>query len=546
MEHKIYNLDEFDLLEVINNNTNFSKIYLARNKKTNEKVILKYFIHSNLKKDIVEHISKEIFMNKYLSNTEITVKLKGICIDINKKFIFLVLERAEFSLYYYLKNVNYTINDLKMIFYELVKIIFILHSKGIVHNDIKVENFLFIDKKIKIIDLGLSDFLFYSPHTDIVTNYICTDFTKAPDTRKTYETDIYSLGLTFLHLILKCYFKIDLKYIDDEITVVKYVKEKDMITDIIEYNSNYFIKKVGIECYDLIKKMLIFEKESRINIVDILNHPYFKEFEKPQIQNFNKNVKIDKKFNYNYIIQIKNTFIPVNYIYKYINYKQLEYFNNIYEIKYKNLHFENYLNQKITLDNINYLNLDLDIDKYISYSKIFNIDSYINTIIFLRIETNIKKVNINFLNEYFLMLCILFNSIFTYEYGRISYDKFDKIYPITLENFNFIYLDCIKLIYEDFNIYFFYSILSLYLDEITYEYAIVNSDYLINLKLKCIELFISLIKEKVIKEINFITIVKYTINNVMAKIFNKNNIDYNLSPLIDSMKLTKEDIKLLS
>lgn len=544
MEHKIYNLEEFDLLEVINKDTNFSKIYLAKNKKTNEEVILKYFIHSSLKKDIVEHITKEIFINKYLSDTEITIKSKGICIDKEKKFIFLVLEPADFSLYYYLKNVSYTMNDFKMIFYEMVKIIFILHSKGIVHNDIKVENFLFIDKKIKIIDFGLSDFLLYSPHNDIVINYICTDFTKAPDTRKTYETDIYSFGLTVLHLILKSYFKIDLKYIDEELSVIKYVKEKDMITDIIEYNSNYFIKKVGIECYDLIKKMLIFQKESRINIVDIINHPYFKEFEKPKIENFNKNVKKDNNYNYNYIIQIKNSLIPVNYIYKYINYTQSEYFNNIYEIKYKYLHFENYLNQKVTLDKISDFNLD--IEKYTSYSKIFNIDSFINAIIFFKKEKNIRKININFLNEYFLMLCIIFSSIFTYDYGRISYDKFNKIYPVTNENFNFIYLDCIKLLYEDFNIYFFYSILSIYLDEITYKYEIINSDYLINLKVKCIELFIFLIREKVIKEINFITLIKYTINNVMAKIFNKNNIEYNLSPLIDSMKLTKEDINFLS
>lgn len=544
MEHKIYNLNEFDLLEVINKDTNFSKIYLAINKKTNEKVILKYFIHSSLKKDIFDHISKEILINKYLSNTEITIKCKGICIDIKKRFIFLVLEPADFSLYYYLTNVNYTNNDLKMIFYELVKIVFILHSKGIVHNDIKLENFLFIDKKIKIIDFGLSDFLIYSPHNDIVTNYICTDYTKAPDTRKTYETDIYSLGLTILHLILKSYFKIDLKYVDNEINVIKYIKDKDMITDIIEYNSNYFIKKVGLECYDLIKKMLIFEKELRINIVDIINHPYFKEFEKSKIDNFNKNVKKYDKYKYNYIIQIKKSLIPVNYIYKYINYTQLEYFNNIYEIKYKHLHFDNYLNQKVTLDNVN--NLYLDIDKYTPYSKIFNIDSFINTILFLRKEINIRKINLKFFNEYFLMLCILFNSIFTYEYGRISYDNFNKIYSVTNEIFNFIYLDCIKLIYEDFNIYFFNSILSIFLDEITYEYEIINSDYSINLKIKCIELFITLIKEKIIKEVNFITIVKYSINNIMAQILNKNIIEYNLSPLINSMKLTKEDIAIFS
>ena len=542
MEHKIYNLDEFDLLEAINKETNFSKIYLAKHKKTNEEVILKYFIHSSIKRDIVEHITKEIFINKYLSNTDVSIKCKGVCFDKEQRYIFLVLERADFSLYYYLKNVNYTMSDFKKIFYELVKIIFILHSKGIVHNDIKLENFLFIDKKIKIIDFGLSDFLTYSPHNDIVTNYVCTDFTKAPDSRKTYATDIFSLGLTALHLILKSYFKIDLKCIDGEIIVVKYVKDKDIIVDIIEYDSNYFIKHVGSECYDLIKRMLILEKESRINIFEVLNHSYFEEFGKTNIDKLSK-LPIKKSLNYNYIIQIKNMLIPVNYIYKYLNYTQTEYFNNMHEINYKHLHFENYLNQKISLDNK--FEFNLDIYKYTSYSKIFNIDSFVNTILFLRKEKNLNKINKNFLNEYFLMLCILFNSVFTYDYGRISYEKFNKIYPITIENFNFIYLDCIKLIYEDFNLYFFYSVLAFYIDEITYEYEIINPSYSINLKIKCIEHFINLIKEKIIKEVNFITLVKYTINNVLAKILNRNNIEYNLSPLINSMKLSREDIKIL-
>jgi serine/threonine protein kinase len=544
MEHEIYNLNDFDVLEVINKETNFSKIYLARNKKTNKEVILKYFIDSSFKKGILEHISKEIFMNKYLSNTDITVGFKGICIDTKKRYIFLVLERAEFSLYYYLKNVNYTINDFKKIFYELVKIIFLLHSKGIVHNDIKLENFLFIDKKIKIIDFGLSDFLTYSPYNEIVTNYICTEFTKAPDSRKTYETDIYSLGLTAVHLILKSYFKIDLKYINNEIIVIKNLKNKNIITYVKEYDSTFFINKVGLQCYDLIKKMLIYEKELRINIVDVINHPYFEEFEKTPITNFNKIERINNKLNNFHIIQIKNSILPINYIHKYVNYTKNEYFLNMYEIKYKHIHFENYLNQKVNLDKI--FDKNFDKNNYMSYSKIFNIDSYVNTIIFLKKEKNFNTINKNFFNEYFLMSCIIFNSIFTYDSGRISYENFNNLCKITYDNFNFIYIQCIKLIFENFNIYFFFAILSLYLDEIIYEYELINPDYLVNLKINCIDLFISLIKEKVIKEINFITLVKYSINTVLANILNKNIIEYNLSPIINSMKLTNEDIKLFS
>jgi hypothetical protein len=301
--------------------------------------------------------------------------------------------------------------------------------------------------------------------------------------------------------------------------------------------------------------MLIYEKELRINIVDVINHPYFEEFEKTPItnfNNFNKIERINNKLNYFHIIHIQNSILPINYINKYVNYTKDEYFNNMYEIKYKHIHFENYLNQKVSLDKICDKICDKNFDKYIdkknfiSYSKIFNIDSYVNTIIFLKKEKNFNKINKNFLNEYFLMLCIIFNSIFTYNLGRITYDIFNNLCQITYDNFNFIYIECIKLIYADLNIYFFYAILSFYLDEIIYEYELINPDYLVNLKIKCIDFFICLIKEKVITEINFITLIKYSINTVLANILNKNIIEYNLSPIINSMKLTNEDIKLFS
>ena len=94
-EFKIYKIDDFREIKKVNKITNFSKVYSAILAETSEKVILKYFIHST-SLDITEHITKEIIINKHLSdNTDITVDFKGICIDEQEKFMGLSISIEE-------------------------------------------------------------------------------------------------------------------------------------------------------------------------------------------------------------------------------------------------------------------------------------------------------------------------------------------------------------------------------------------------------------------------------------------------------------------
>ena len=203
----IYILSEFDEFEKIHTKENFSKIYIAIHRKTKEKVILKLYLQS-IKNNIHDYISKEILINKYLTeNTNITMKLKGLCLDDTKDLIFLVIEYGDYSLYDYMRHTNYTNIDVKKLFFEGAKLLFIMHSYGIIHNDIKLENLILHNQQLKIIDFGLSDFLYYSPSKNVINYYVCTEYTKAPDTRKSFETDIYSFALTIIHLLTKNYFK---------------------------------------------------------------------------------------------------------------------------------------------------------------------------------------------------------------------------------------------------------------------------------------------------------------------------------------------------
>jgi serine/threonine protein kinase len=540
---KFYNINEFTSITKINKVTNFSQVYSAILRETTEEVILKYFIHSP-SLDIRDHITKEIIINKYLSdNTDITVNFKGICIDEINKHMFLVLSLGEFNLHTYICNVSYTNHDIKRIFYEAVKILYILHKHGIVHNDIKLENFLFENKKLKIIDFGLSDFLFYSPNTDIINRYVCTEYTKAPDQRKSFETDIYSLGITFIHIILKSYFKPEIKYLNNEedIEVINFVKENDLIIDIKEYNKEYFLNKVGSDCYDLIKKMICKSQENRIDIISILNHSYFKEFGAVHISNFNIKPEKSKKLNLHYSILVKQNIIPFNLVNFNEKYSYEEYFNNHYEIKYKDIHMDIFKRDIIKIDS---LSCKLYFEQFFSsqYKEIFSYDSLINTIILLKNKDIIDNININFYEEYFCMFCILFNSIFTYNKGSITYEDFNKLIKISETNFIDIYFKSLELFLNNFNIYFINSIFSYYIDKIIFEYEIINSNYLKNLKIKCFDIFYNIINNSLIDGIELHKLIIYIINIVISNLLKINLYEYNLNSLIECMRLSENDI----
>lgn len=538
---KIYKLEDFTEIIRINKETNFSKVYIATLKETGEQLILKYFIHSS-NIDISEYISKEIFINKYLSdNTNISVGFKGICLDEYNRYIFLVLNRGEFSLYNYFCETDYSPRDIKKIFYEAIKILFILHSHGIVHNDIKLENFIFENTKLKIIDFGLSDFLYYSPPVDTIKRYVCTEYTKAPDSRKSFETDIYSLGITMIHLTVKDYFKPEIKYDEDDIKIVKFIKNDNSIIGTEEYNKEYFINKMGKEFYDLIKTMISKNPLKRLDILSILNHEYFSNFGKININNFNKNPKKFDNYDYNHIILSNNPMISTNILWLNHNYSKEEYFNNFYEIKYKDLHHDLFKNKKFKLNFLlNEKNFNLNINKCLIDLQYHNYDSIVNAIILLRNSNILDNINTNFTKEHFYMLCILFNSIFSCNASLIEYSEFNKIIKINKKLFSEIYFNCLKLLINNYNLYFINSLFSYYIDKLVHEYKIINSNYLLNLKSKCFDLFYFIITQiKTDEEIEVNKIIIFIINNFVSDILKRNKLNYNLNPIIEEMKLTE-------
>lgn len=141
--------------------------------------------------------------------------------------IYLVLERLETSLGELLSENTFPPDQLRILFYQLILAFYNIHGLGVIHNDIKLGNLMINNGDIRIIDFGLSEYLGVGPSTDLASGYIANPYYIAPDTkeqelfgylpnnRKSYASDMYSIGVTLVHAVLKRI--VQLKVVGDNI-----------------------------------------------------------------------------------------------------------------------------------------------------------------------------------------------------------------------------------------------------------------------------------------------------------------------------------------
>jgi len=144
--------------------------------------------------------------------------------------------------------------EARYLFKQLIKSIKYIHENNYVHRDIKLENILIVNKKVKLIDFGLC------VHIDIAkmdSNITGSSHYIAPEILQriggNYKSDIWSLGVVLYEMLCKT---------------------QPFVSDHIYDKNVFFHRKISKEAKHLIKMCLIHNEKYRISLQEILDHPW--------------------------------------------------------------------------------------------------------------------------------------------------------------------------------------------------------------------------------------------------------------------------------
>ncbi|CRL04630.1 CLUMA_CG017698, isoform A [Clunio marinus] len=195
-------IKQYKLLKTIGKG-NFARVMLARHMPTGSEVAIKIIDKTQLNTNSLEKLFREVSIMKLLNHPNI-VKLYEVIET--EKTLYLVMEYINNGevFEYLVKNGRMKENIARQKFRQIVSAVQYLHSKNIIHRDLKAENLL-LDSNldVKIVDFGFSNMFVEGNKMD---TYCGSPPYAAPELfqGKKYdgpEVDVWSLGVILYTLV---------------------------------------------------------------------------------------------------------------------------------------------------------------------------------------------------------------------------------------------------------------------------------------------------------------------------------------------------------
>ena len=292
--------DRYEKLEKIGTGT-YGVVYKAKDKLRNETCALKKILLDVEPEGIPSTAIREICILRELQNPNI-VELRDVVASNDK--LYLVFEYVDQDLKQYLdslpKDQLVDSKVIKSLMYQLVQAVAYLHSKRILHRDLKPQNILITRGGcVKLADFGLART--YQIPLRPYTHEVVTLWYRAPEIllgtlEYSSALDVWSLGTIFLELLIKAPFFVGDSEIDQLYKIFRKLGTPNEtiwpgVSKLRDYKRSFpnwaptnfseelkNLEQLGL---DLLRRMLTYDPASRITAKEALNHPYFNDVHVP-------------------------------------------------------------------------------------------------------------------------------------------------------------------------------------------------------------------------------------------------------------------------
>ena len=269
----------------------FSRVKLGINRYTGEKVAIKILDKLKIvEKEDLERIIREMAMLSELDNEHV-IKIYQIYEDDNNYLIIMEYCEGGELFNYIVKKQRLSENETAFFYYQIIEGIEYIHSKGIAHRDLKPENLLLDkDKKIKIIDFGLSNYFDGIQKLETPCGSPCYASPEMVGGNKYngFFIDVWATGIILFAML--CGY---LPFEDDNNDMLF----KQILSGKIDYPSH-----LSDLSKDLLNRIIETDPEKRIKIEEIKKHPFYLLGKKLYEKKFKKEKKSSsKELNLEYI-----------------------------------------------------------------------------------------------------------------------------------------------------------------------------------------------------------------------------------------------------